>query len=347
MKFSFSMILFKRIFPLWLLLFSLSGYGNSDSLAQHILQASVLKYKSLDRISFYYQYQVQHLEANAQWKTTVKINSSCLLKQDTDNLWTLTFDKENADMGLKRFQAVLKNMEQAIRNHSGHIFKSCSQMPYYMIELLNVEQEDAQGIKSKFTQTLYIDTISYLIQVVQTPFMNLSAGSELRSFKMDSIKAHIKPKKIPAVFMLNRNMLKPGEMAPKFSLNNTEGKMVQLADYKGKLVLLDFWYAACKPCIKASYELDKLQKEFSNRGLVILGMNTMDKASKIKRHSQKYHMNYSSLLCTREVKSAYKINSYPSFYLIDKTGKIVYSTAGFSSDLSSDLESVILQELSK
>ena len=66
---------------------------------------------------------------------------------------------------------------------------------------------------------------------------------------------------------------KIGSKAPNFTLNDTNGNPISLNDYKGKLLLIDFWASWCAPCRKENPHLVKLYKEFNPKGLEILGVS--------------------------------------------------------------------------
>jgi len=329
-----------------LLLISITGFSSPvDSLSIEILQKTLDNHRSLDSIRFHYSYTVQIMDQDFNWAE----------EKDQNGKWTVTKnDLESENIKDDRINDsyfhyinTLYSIQKALEIKKTRLSCGCSPLPYYVIDLSDIPFRGFDSMKYYKNQTVYIDTVTYLVHAITTA-VNIDGGKvQLTTFTMDSVKAYypiVKPSPMP--FQLNKHMLQPGEMAPEFSLKDPEGNTINLSDYKGKLVLLDFWYSACKPCIKASYNLEDLQKKYANRGLVVLGMNTMDKDDKARRHNKKHHITYNTTLCSRDIKAAYKIHSYPSFYLIDQTGKIVFSTSGYSSSLSAELESAILQALS-
>jgi len=328
-----------------MLFLSFTGFSTAvDSLSIEILQKTLKKHHSLDSIRFHYNYTVQIMDQDFNWAEEKDLSGNrTVTKDDLES-----YDKEYylVSDAFLQYISTLSSIRKAIEINKTKLSCGCNPVPYHIINLSDIPFKGRHSMKYYKNQTVYIDTLTFLVHAITTVENGDDGKVILSTFTMDSVITYKPAAKIPAIFMLNRNMLKPGEMAPAFSLKDAYGKTVNLSDFKGRLVLLDFWYAACKPCIKASFNLDKLQEDFASRGLVVLGMNTMDKAGKIKRHTAKFKMNYNTLLCPRDIKTTYKINSYPSFYLIDETGKIVFSTSGYSSDLASELESAILQALS-
>ncbi len=148
------------------------------------------------------------------------------------------------------------------------------------------------------------------------------------------------PPSISQDFMSN-NMLEKGTIAPKFELLNSDNASIKLSDYKGKVVLLDFWYVGCKPCIKVYADIQNIQKELGKENFVVLGMNPFNRKSQINRYKKKYNYSDMALICTDKVKDAYKVRAYPSIYLIDKDGKIAFASAGYYAEFREKLKAEI------
>jgi peroxiredoxin len=331
----------------FLLFFNTRVYAQSESLANTILQKTFTIYEKLDSLSFRSTFLLQKLNTAGDWDTLHFQNNRYTAIQNKEKQWFLApslSHKQDNTADFYRFREALIRSKWAAQNHKIRLYKSCNATPYYVIQYFDVPFSLTASGDSLITQTIYIDTLTYLIKSVQN-LASYQGQLMLSSFIIDSIDTHEK-KNESAIFQLNRGMLEAGTLAPDFSLKNTKEQTVSLSDYKGKLLLLDFWYAACKPCIKAAVGLENLHQKYAKRGLVVLGMNTMDNASKINRHNRKHNISYESLLCSRDTKAKYKIRSYPSFYLIDRNGKIVFSSSGYYVGIEKDIELAILQAFS-
>lgn len=127
-----------------------------------------------------------------------------------------------------------------------------------------------------------------------------------------------------------------GKAAPEWTLQKAEDttQTLSLSDFKGKVVLLDFWYMSCYPCIKAIPEIKKLKQKYQGQ-LEILAINSFDKnkLDLLREFIEKKEMNYTILLGDRELDKQYFVPGYPSFYLIDKKGKIAYMSWGYGSGM--------------
>lgn len=112
-------------------------------------------------------------------------------------------------------------------------------------------------------------------------------------------------------------------------LNN--GKTIKLTDLKGKVVLLDFWYRGCFPCLKATPDLIKLQQEFKNN-LVIIGINDRDDKQDISDYYayKKNTFYFSTYKTSNHISNSLKINTFPTFIILDQKGEIVKIEVGFN-----------------
>lgn len=126
---------------------------------------------------------------------------------------------------------------------------------------------------------------------------------------------------------------KIGSKAPNFTLNDTNGKPVSLNDYKGKLLLIDFWASWCAPCRKENPYLVKLYKEFNPKGLEILGVS-LDGTPRQKNPEEDWlNAIKNDGLLWRQVSdlrgwesitiAMYGFNGIPHTVLIDENGIII------------------------
>lgn len=137
-----------------------------------------------------------------------------------------------------------------------------------------------------------------------------------------------------------------GLQAPEFKGFNFQlNDSISLKNFRNKYVLVDFWYKDCFPCIKAIASLNKLRTEYSKNDLVILGLNPYDNKEndkeKLKAFIQINEMNYPTIFVDNKVTKAYNVRAYPTFYIIDDKGKIVYSKIGHSEKNEKEIDSLL------
>jgi thiol-disulfide isomerase/thioredoxin len=117
--------------------------------------------------------------------------------------------------------------------------------------------------------------------------------------------------------------------APAFSLKDLSGSTVSLADYKGKVVLLDFWATFCGPCMKAMPRLQKLHEELGPKGFSVLGVATDEEGAKLVAPAvAKLKVKYPILLTEPSTWKNYQVETLPALFLIDRSGQIVERFGG-------------------
>ena len=139
-----------------------------------------------------------------------------------------------------------------------------------------------------------------------------------------------------------------GEMteAPGWTFSTLDDRTLSLSDLKGKVVLLDFFYKSCYPCMQALPVLESLHKKYNAAGLTVVGIDPYDnKEDDLPQFLAKRGVTYDVVYADKEFPKSYNVSGYPTIYLIDKEGKIIHSHSGFSSNMEKDLEKIIKKHL--
>lgn len=133
--------------------------------------------------------------------------------------------------------------------------------------------------------------------------------------------------------------------APEFSLKDGDGRAVRLSDYKGKVVLLNFWATWCGPCKFEIPWFNDLEQRYKGRGFAVLGISMDENGwDAIKPFTSEMRVNYRILLGNDETAQVYGgVDSLPTTFVIDRDGKIASVHMGLVS--KSDYENEIEQLL--
>jgi len=120
-----------------------------------------------------------------------------------------------------------------------------------------------------------------------------------------------------------------GKTAPPFLLKDMKGTPVKLSDYRGRVVLLNFWYSACGPCRMETPDLVVLYGQYKEKGLVVLGINTDalvmpdDRGEMLRQFIDTYKMPYPILLADHKMYDDYgRPTIAPITLLVDRQGTI-------------------------
>lgn len=124
------------------------------------------------------------------------------------------------------------------------------------------------------------------------------------------------------------------EKTPAWSVTDYDGAAVSSAALKGKVVLLNFWYAGCPPCRAEAPQLEKLYSTLSPEGVVFLGVNTEDGAATAKGFAAKYGLQYPSVLDADEgvmvqtFAGDVPANAVPVTLILDRRGRVAARFSG-------------------
>jgi len=130
---------------------------------------------------------------------------------------------------------------------------------------------------------------------------------------------------IPAFFALLCSILVPAQSDQKvLELRDISGRALKLSDYKGKVVLLNFWATWCPPCRKEVPDLIKLQREYRQAGLQVIGVTyPPETLSEVRGFAERSKANYPFALGSKSTKLLFTSSEVlPITVVFDRTGKM-------------------------
>lgn len=125
---------------------------------------------------------------------------------------------------------------------------------------------------------------------------------------------------------------KDRKTAPEFTLKDASGKPVRLADYRGKVLILDFWATWCEPCAMEIPWFMDLERREKDHGLAVLGVSMDDEGwDAVKPFAAKIGLNYPVVLGNDETALLYGgVDALPTTFLIDREGRIAAVHVGLA-----------------
>jgi thiol-disulfide isomerase/thioredoxin len=134
--------------------------------------------------------------------------------------------------------------------------------------------------------------------------------------------------------------------APEFATTDMDGKPVRLSDFRGKVVVLDFWYRGCGWCIRAMPQVKQLANDFRGQPVAVLGMNTDREPGDAQFVVKAMSLNYPTLKA-ESLPEQFKVSGFPTLLIIDQQGVVRDIHEGWSPTLRKDVGDKIRSLLGK
>ncbi len=126
--------------------------------------------------------------------------------------------------------------------------------------------------------------------------------------------------------------LKERVEAPDFTLSlvDRNGETEKsLRDFRGKVILLNFWASWCPPCREEMPSLERLYRAFKDRGFMVIGVNYMERAETVMKFKRDFDLTFPSFLDKDgRVSERYRVMGIPTSFLIDRKGRVVAKVLG-------------------
>jgi thiol-disulfide isomerase/thioredoxin len=132
--------------------------------------------------------------------------------------------------------------------------------------------------------------------------------------------------------------IEPGQTPPPFTLSDLEGNEVSLADFKGKVVVLDMWATWCPPCRKEIPFLVSLYNEYKDQGLEVIGVGLDQQGAAVMApFVEANDVTYTILVGNQDIGRTYKVSSIPMTLMIDRDGVVASKDVGFAPQMEAEM----------
>jgi peroxiredoxin len=121
-----------------------------------------------------------------------------------------------------------------------------------------------------------------------------------------------------------------GEKFPDFKLTTIDGKTYTNEDLKGKIVLFNFWFTSCRPCIEELPDINAIVKEYADEDIIFIAP-TFDDQSKVDKFLKRFTVEYEVVADVKEfIVDENNIRTFPTHFVIDREGYIERVVIGYS-----------------
>lgn len=137
-----------------------------------------------------------------------------------------------------------------------------------------------------------------------------------------------------------------GERAPDFTLRSSIGKNLKLSEYRGQVVMVNFWATWCGPCREELPQLNRLYAQYQRAGFVLLGLNVDDNPKAALKLVDQLSLGFPVLFDSKkQVSGRYDVDAMPSTLLIDRSGVVRYLHRGYRGGVEREYESKLRELL--
>jgi cytochrome c biogenesis protein CcmG/thiol:disulfide interchange protein DsbE len=138
---------------------------------------------------------------------------------------------------------------------------------------------------------------------------------------------------------------RPGQTAPDFKVVSISGQTITQENYRGHVLILDFFATWCQPCRQSIPHLVEINRTYGKRGLQILGLSVDGGEQAAKTVADEFRINYPVALAGDSTAADFGVRSVPVMFLIDKKGTVVKVYRGYSDEMAGSLEQSITRLL--
>lgn len=136
-----------------------------------------------------------------------------------------------------------------------------------------------------------------------------------------------------------------GESAPEFKMKDLDGKTISSKKAKGKVIVLNFWFTSCKPCISEIPELNEVYEKYKDNKNIIFTSITFDKKDRVDTFLNKHSIDYPVVSGAKDICDTFGITSYPTNIVIDKNGNYFDHISGGFPQIGSQISNSIQDAL--
>jgi len=208
---------------------------------------------------------------------------------------------------------------------AGKVIEPSNHVKMYMDDGTVIKRKHAEAYfnPDKYDKLIYLNDDGEIKAYVFTPIVDYNIGT-----------------------VENPIDISPKEKAIYFNLTDINGNKYRLDELKGKVIVMNYWFSACRPCIMEMPELNKLVDKYKDQDVVFLGLTYHVKPN-IERFLQRFEFKYNLIPESQIEILNYDVKVYPTHIIIDQNGYVVLREEGLNYETVDNLDRTIEALLQK
>ena len=135
---------------------------------------------------------------------------------------------------------------------------------------------------------------------------------------------------VTALSMSTASAAKVGDLAPNFTLKSATGTNLRLSEFRGEVVMINFWATWCGPCRQEMPLLQELYSRYRDVGFELLGVSIDGNSAKAKNMAKRLKINYPILFdLEKNVSALYDVDAMPTTVMVDRDGRVRHIYRGY------------------
>ncbi|MBZ2187293.1 MAG: TlpA family protein disulfide reductase [Bryobacter sp.] len=128
---------------------------------------------------------------------------------------------------------------------------------------------------------------------------------------------------------LTERIVNQGDQATAFQVKTDQGRAISIAEFPGKVLVLNFWASWCKPCVDEMPSLNEFSKRMEKEGVTVLGISVDHDEARYRKFLKDANIAFQTYRDEKaDIAASYGTYKYPETYIIDKQGKVVEKIIG-------------------
>ena len=138
-----------------------------------------------------------------------------------------------------------------------------------------------------------------------------------------------------------------GTKAQEFEFKDINGQIISSNSTQGKVVVLNFWYVGCKPCLKEMPELNRVFEKYAKNSDVVFISITLDNLVRVEKKLSRYNIKYPIVVDGQEACKTFNVSAYPTNIVIDRNGNYHFRFTGGISGIGKLISASIEEALKR